>query len=322
MKPTFIDLFAGIGGMRLGFTAAGFDCVFSSEIDESCRQTYFTNFKDMPHGDIRKIKETDIPNFNVLCAGFPCQPFSISGKQKGFEDTRGTLFFEILRIAEAKNPDIIFLENVKHLVNHQRGQTLKTILSCLENLGYCTTWQILNAADFGVPQNRERIIIIGSKHKEFNFNALKKESRIPLKNTLTQAGEFEFLQENEYTLIENPKTQKSGLIFVGYRNKSIRKTGVKTHTEHLSRVHRQPNRIYSAEGLHPTLTSQETSGRFFILDNDRVRKLIIDECFSLMGFPDNFIKVNPKTKLYQQIGNSVCVPMIHRLAKEIITQIM
>lgn len=318
----FIDLFCGIGGIRMGMETQKFQCVFSSDINIECQKTYNENFGELPQGDIMEIDENTIPNHDILCAGFPCQPFSISGKQKGFEDTRGTLFFEICRIINAKKPPVVFLENVKHLVHHDKGKTLSTIIDKLTELGYDVSWKVLNGADFGVAQNRERIIIIGSRLGKFNFDKIRTVPRKMLYEFLDVDGDFEFLQPSEYTLIDNPKQQpSSGLIFVGYRNKSIRKVGVRPGTEHLSRVHKQPNRIYSASGIHPTLPSQETSGRFFILTNDnRVRKLTLNECWRIMGFPENYKKISPIGEQYKQLGNSVCVPMIEAVAKEINSQ--
>ncbi|MCM3325048.1 DNA cytosine methyltransferase [Cytobacillus kochii] len=320
MTVKFIDLFAGIGGFRLGLEQSGFKCVFSSEIDKACKDTYFANYGEMPKGDIGEINPKEIENFDILSAGFPCQPFSISGKQLGFEDTRGTLFFDILRIIKIKQPKVVLLENVKHLVHHDKGNTLKVILENLRQLNYEVNWKILNASDFGVPQNRERIIIVASKDKKFEFDKIKTVKRPVLKDFLDTEADFEFLDDTEYSLLVNPTVQKSGLIFAGYRNKAIRKAGVRPNTEHLSRVHKQPNRIYSAEGVHPTLPSQETSGRFFILVDGKVRKLTINECYRITGFPEDFNKISSLGELYKQIGNSVCVPMVAELGKEIKNQ--
>lgn len=319
---TFIDLFCGVGGIRLGMESQGFKCVMSSDINAECQKTYKENFGELPLGDITLIDEKKVPDHDILCAGFPCQPFSISGKQKGFEDTRGTLFFEICRIIQEKKPKVVFLENVKHLVHHNHGQTLEVILNKLQDLGYNVSWKVLNGSDFGIPQNRERIIIIGSLSGKFNFDLLKTQPRGRLKDWLEKEGDFEFLDPNEYTLLERTKQQPgSGLIFAGYRNKSIRKVGVRPGTEHLSRVHKQPNRIYSVNGIHPTLPSQETSGRFFILtEENRVRKLTINECWAIMGFPKTFKKISPVGEQYKQLGNSVCVPMISAVAEEINNQ--
>jgi len=320
---TFIDLFAGIGGIRLGFEQAGYKCVYSSEIDKPCQETYKENFGETPSGDITQIDISKIPEYDVLTAGFPCQPFSICGKKQGFDDKRGNLFFHITDIIKKTNPSVVFLENVKHLIYHDNKKTFKVILNELEKLGYNVTYYVLNAKDFGISQNRERIIIIGSKTKSFNFKYVKRIlPSPPLEKFLETDGDFEFLNKEDYTLIENPIKQKSGLIFTGYRNKNIRKKGVRPNTEHLSRVHKQPNRIYSSKGTHPTIPSQESSGRFFIYlpEEDKVRKLTIRECYRIMGFPDNF-KINKnKSVSYNQIGNSVCIPMIKEIAIQLIQQ--
>ncbi|EAI5963343.1 DNA (cytosine-5-)-methyltransferase [Campylobacter jejuni] len=321
----FIDLFAGIGGFRLALESLGAKCVFSAEIDPHAIQTYKENFNDDPTCDITKLDPKRIPDFDILCAGFPCQAFSISGKQKGFSDTtRGTLFFDICRILKEKQPTAFILENVQNLEKHDKGNTLFVMINSLNDLGYSVTYKVLNAKDFGVPQNRERIIIIGNKeHKVFSFKKLYKTPVISMYDMLDKDGDFEYLQAHEYTLLEPKfiKTQaKSGLIFTGYRNKTIRTNGTKDGTNHLSRVHKQPNRIYSSLGIHPTIASQEQSGRYFILVDGRVRKLTINECYRFMGFPDNFKKVGSKSKQYERIGNSICVPMIKEVASEMIKQ--
>lgn len=324
---TFIDLFAGIGGFRIALQNTGGRCIYSSEWNTQARKTYLANFGEMPFGDITEenTKKYIPERFDVLCAGFPCQPFSISGKQKGFEDTRGTLFFDVCQIVQEHQPKVVYLENVKHLMHHDGGKTLQTILSKLRELGYNVSWKIMNGSDFGVPQNRERIIIIGSKEKEFDFDAVRSQKRadLKLKDVLDHEGEFDYLDPSEYTLLEKTHRQPvSGLIFAGYRNKSIRKAGVRPGTEHLSRVHKQPNRIYSAEGIHPTLPSQENSGRFFILTEGGVRKLTISECWRLMGFPEEYVKVSAIGQQYRQLGNSVCVKMIEAIAIEIKKQLL
>jgi len=318
MNINFIDLFAGIGGFRIGFQNVGFRCVFSSEIDEHSREIYNLNHGELPKGDITKIPVQSIPKFDVLTAGFPCQPFSIAGEKRGFSDTRGTLFFDILRIIKTSKPRAVILENVKHFKNHDNGNTLKIVLHSLMDIGYTVNWDVLNAVNFGVPQNRERTIIVASLDGvKFNFNKLTTTSHIKLEDILEDDGDFEYLDENEYTLIQKRTKQKSGLIFVGYRNKNLRTKGVKDNTEHLSRVHKQPNRIYSAKGTHPTLSSQESGGRYFILHKGRVRKLTVRECYRLMGFNDNFILNGSKAKLYNRIGNSIVVPMVEEIAKQV-----
>lgn len=318
---TFIDLFAGIGGFRIPMQELKGKCVFTSEFNSYAQKTYELNFGEVPSGDITKLDLNTIPKHDILTGGFPCQPFSISGKMKGFNDERGTLIYKVLSIIELKKPKIIFLENVKHLIHHGGGETLKTILSEIEQLGYKVSWELLNASDFGVPQNRERVIIIGHKTKTFDFSKLKTRPKPILKDFLEKKALFEYLNE-PYTILEDFKKQDSGLIFIGYRNKSIRKAGVRPGTEHLSRVHKQPNRIYSTDGLHPALPSQESSGRFWIYHNNKVRKLTINECYRIMGFPDEFIKIPNMGELYKQIGNSVCIPMIKEITRQIKKQLL
>lgn len=329
-KLTFIDLFAGIGGFHLALHKQGAKCVFASEWDDKARETYQANYQSLDNdlflqgnfvGDITLIDPNTIPQHDILCAGFPCQPFSISGKQKGFNDVRGTLFFNVLEIIQAKQPKVVFLENVKHLVHHDNGNTLKVIIEQLENIGYRTKWQILNAKDFGLAQNRERIIIIASKEHYFDFSKIKTTKHQTIKDILDH-DDFEYLNPDEYTLLDENlwKKQKSGLIFCGYRNKKIRNAGTRPNTEHLSRVHKQPNRIYHIDGTHPTIPSQETSGRFFIYDGKGVRKLSIDECYKLQGFPKSFKKNSQLSACYNQIGNSVAIPMIEAIYQQIVEQ--
>jgi DNA (cytosine-5)-methyltransferase 1 len=310
----------------------GGECVFASEIDTYARQTYEANFKTISPalfesghfaGDITQVDYTQIPDFEVLCAGFPCQPFSICGQKKGFEDTRGTLFFNICQIIQIKKPPVIFLENVKNLVHHDGGKTLNTILESLEDLGYLVSFKVLNAIHFNTPQNRERIIIVATKDKPFNFETLSYHSqKVAMKDFLDTAGNFDFLEKTDYTLLEKVTQQASGLIFAGYRNKNIRINGTRPNTEHLSRVHKQPNRIYSIQGTHPTLPSQEVSGRFFIYDDriDSVRRLTLRECYRFMGYPESFEIHTSKAEAYKQIGNSVCIPMIQAVAESIKSQ--
>lgn len=318
---TFIDLFAGIGGFRIPMQELNGKCVFTSEFNYHAQRSYSLNFGEVPFGDITKLDLSIVPKHDILTAGFPCQPFSISGKMKGFEDTRGSLIYNVFQIIELQHPKVVFLENVKHLIHHNGGKTLKTILKGLENLGYKASWKLLNASDFGVPQNRERIIIIGHRKKLFDFDKLKTKPKPTLKKFLDKNVEFEYLNE-PYTLLTDYKVQDSGLIFIGYRNKSIRKAGVRPGTENLSRVHKQPNRIYSAEGLHPALPSQESSGRFWILVDGKVRKLTINECYKIMGFPKKFIKIKNTSELYRQIGNSVCIPMVKEITRQIKLQLL
>lgn len=324
-KIKFIDLFAGIGGFRLGFESAGCECVFSSEIDDHACKMYELNFGDNPKCDITKLDPSTVPDFDILCAGFPCQAFSICGKQKGFYDeTRGTLFFDICRLLEAKKPKAFVLENVSNLEKHDSGRTLTVMLSVLSELGYTVVYKVLNARNFGVPQNRERVVIVGSRDGyAFDYNRLECNTVNSMKGFLDKNGDFEILPKESYTILDQQyikQQPKSGLVFCGYRNKKIRTVGVRPGTEHLSRVHKQPNRIYDVSGVHPTLASQESSGRYFIKDDNIVRKLTMDECFRFMGFPENYKKVGGTASLYARIGNSICVNMVKAVAKEVVKQ--
>lgn len=319
---TFIDLFAGIGGFRIPLQELGGKCIFSSEFNSHAQKVYELNYGEKPFGDITKIDVNTIPTHDVLTGGFPCQPFSISGKMKGFDDIRGTLIYNVFKIIEAKNPQVVFLENVKHLVHHDKGKTLETILQGFDQLGYKISYKVLNASDFGVAQNRERLIIVGHKEKTFDFSKVQEHPRKYIKDIIDPpTTQFEYLNE-PYTILEDYREQESGLIFAGYRNKNIRKAGVRPGTEHLSRVHKQPNRIYHIDGVHPALPSQETSGRFWIYDGECVRKLTINECYRLMGFPDNFIRDESLSEQYRQIGNSVCIPMIKEIMFQIKEQLL
>ena len=320
----FIDLFCGIGGFRLGFEKNNFKCVFSSDNNKNCQKVYKNNFGEDVFGDIKKIDISKIPRFDVLTAGFPCQPFSISGHKKGFEDTRGTLFFDICKIIEKKKPKVVVLENVKHFINHDKKRTLKKVIQSLEHLGYNVVFKLLNAIDFGLPQNRERIFIIASKKGVFDFDLLKKNKSKQLEDFLENKENYEYLKKKEYTMIDKKfvKEQESGLIFVGYRNKNGFSKGIREGTKHLNRVHRQPNRIYSTKGYHPTIPSQESAGRFFIYEESikKVRKLSVDECYKIMGFPKNFKKSEKPGERYKQIGNSVAVNVVDQIAKQILEQ--
>ena len=321
----FIDLFCGIGGFRLGFESTGMECVFSCDFEENVQDVYEENFGERPFSDITELDPSSLPDFDILLAGFPCQPFSICGKKGGFGDTRGTLFFDVCRIISEKKPKVVVLENVKHLLHHDSKNTLKVILGSLQNIGYNVTYKILNTKDFGLPQNRERIFIICTRTGFFDFNRLVNVKSKPLKFFLDKEIGFEYLNESEYTILDDgvyKRQESSGLIFIGYRNKNGFKKGVRPGTDHLNRSHRQPNRIYSIEGNHPTLPSQETSGRFFIYNPEtkKVRKLTVPECYRIMGFPENYKKSSILGHQYKQIGNSVGVNITSEISRQIIEQ--
>lgn len=295
----FIDLFAGVGGIRIPFQELGGECVFTSELDKYAQITYETNFEDKPQGDITKIDEQDIPNFDILLAGFPCQAFSIAGKRLGFEDTRGTLFFDIARIIKYHKPKAFLLENVKGLINHNKKQTFKTIKETLHELGYNVHFKVLNAKKFGVPQNRERIYIVGFLDDvEFDFPL---DLNIPVK--LGDILDEEV--DEKYTISDRLWESHQA------RKKRNREKGwgfgyslFNEESEYTSTISAR----YYKDGSE-VLIAQE---------NKNPRKLTPREASRLQGFPDNFIIPVSDTQAYKQFGNSVAVPVIRAVAKEML----
>ena len=304
----FVDLFSGIGGMRIGFEKAGARCVFSSEIDQPARDTYLENFGDEPHGDIRMIEADQLPRHDILLAGFPCQPFSIAGVSKlgsmgrehGFLDkTKGTLFFDICRILQHHKPRAFLLENVKGLLWHDEGRTFETILTALKDLGYTVSHQVVNSVAF-VPQRRERIFIVGFSREsdiEFRFPELPEPSRVLV----------DILEEDvdpKYTL-----------------------------NDHLWNYHRERKRTQKEKGngfgyrmFEPEDTSGTLSARYY-KDGSEIllsqgdgnpRMLTPRECARLMGFPDGFKLNKSEVQAYKQLGNAVVPPVVEAIAKEMV----
>jgi len=318
----YIDLFCGMGGFRTALDPLGGRCVYSSEINPDCRETYRRNFGDDPDGDITKVDENTVPDHELLCGGFPCQSFSIAGLKMGFKDPRGTLFFDILRITRAKRPKALLLENVKHFSKHDKGATIKTVRRSLEEQGYHFSWKILNAKDFGVPQNRERTIMVASTEGKFDFSKVKTIKTTPRVADVIEDEPLRVLDPKDYTILPEDqwRRQPSGLLFVGYRNREGRKAGVRENTKHLSRAHKQPNRIYHANGTHPTIPSQESAGRFWVYDGSGVIRMSARECLRIQGFPNSHLIPDRDSKAYSQIGNSVPPPMINAVAKAMTAQ--
>jgi DNA (cytosine-5)-methyltransferase 1 len=324
-KFKFIDLFAGIGGFRIAMQSLGGKCVFTSEWDEKAKKTYEANFGEVPFGDITK-EETKkfIPDgFDVLCAGFPCQAFSIAGKRGGFEDTRGTLFFDVAEIIKRKQPKAIFLENVKGLFNHDKGKTLKTILNVLrEDLGYFVPDpQVLNAKDFGVPQNRERIFIVGFRadlgitsfeypkptNQNATFEEVKEENPVSVKYYLS----------NTYlnTLVNHKKRHESKGNGFGYE--IIPDDGT-ANAVVCGGMGRERNLVYD-DRIEDFTPVTHIKGE---VNRQGIRKMTPREWARLQGFPDNFIIPVADASAYKQFGNSVAVPAIKATANEIIKRIL
>lgn len=317
-KPTFkfIDLFAGIGGFRIAMQDCGGECVYSSEWDENAKQTYYYNFGEVPFGDITKESNKQlIPDgFDVLCAGFPCQAFSIAGYRKGFEDTRGTLFFDVADIIKRKRPKAVYLENVKNLYSHDNGKTFAVIKATLEELGYVVFDKVMNAMEYAnIPQNRERIFIIAfDKTQVSNYLDFKFPDKEPLKATIEDCIDYS---------IQDKK------LFYGDSMKHI--DVIRANITSKDTIY-QWRRQYVRENksnVCPTLTANMGTGGHnvpLILTDKGVRKLSPKECLNFQGYPQNYNFPNyiADSAKYKQAGNSVVVPLIRKVCKNIISTIL
>lgn len=316
---TFIDLFAGVGGFRIAMQRLGGKCVFSSEIDKYAQKTYECNFGEVPFGDITKIHEKDVPEHDVLCAGFPCQAFSIAGKRKGFEETRGTLFFDIARILKEKRPKAFFLENVKGLTNHDKGRTLKTILKVLrKDLDYFVPKpQIMNAKDFGVPQNRERIFIVGFRKdtgiSDFEYPAPtdKKVSFADVKEDKEVSVKYYLSDTYKKTLIQHKQRHANKGNGFGYE---IIKDNECANAIVVGGMGRERNIVIDCR-LSDFTPVTKIKGE---VNKDFWRRMTPREWARLQGFPDDFIIEVSDVQAYKQFGNSVAVPAIHATAEKMI----
>ena len=299
-KFTFVDLFAGIGGIRIPFTELGGKCVFSSEWDKAAQISYSYNFGEVPFGDITKINSDSIPKHDVLLAGFPCQAFSIIGKMKGFADTRGTMFFEVARILQHHQPKAILLENVKQLVSHDGGKTFKVILDTLAELGYSVKWKILNALDFGLPQKRERVIIVGFKSaaacEQFNFD-------------------FEPIAYDLASVLEDDKNVDSSLFASDMILDKRRKRVEGKNVFYPSVWHENKSGNIS---ILPYACALRTGASYNYLLINGYRRPSSRELLRFQGFPEKFKIEVSHQEIRRQTVNSVAVPMIRAVAKKII----
>lgn len=345
----FIDLFAGIGGFRLGMESAGHECVAFCEIDKFARASYkaiHNTEGEIELHDITQVTDDEIRNIghvDAICGGFPCQAFSIAGRRRGFEDTRGTLFFEIARFASILKPKYLFLENVKGLLNHDKGDTFETILSALDELGYDVEWQVLNSKDFGVPQNRERVFIIGHLRGErgrkvFPIGGKDEKSSAErlginiLGNTKNPNGTAQGTRD----IVNDPEGIVGTLTATDYKGpkqvaipNEIKKIRVREATKqgyaeasvgdsvNLSHPNSKTRRGRVGEGIANTLVTGDSQG--VVTSNFRIRKLTPRECWRLQGFPDwafdKAQEVNSNSQLYKQAGNSVTVNVIKEIAR-------
>ncbi len=320
-KFKFIDLFAGIGGFRLAFQSLGGKCIFTSEWDEQAQRTYSENFGEIPFGDITKeeVKAFIPDGFDVLCAGFPCQAFSIAGKRGGFEDTRGTLFFDVAEIIKRKKPKAFFLENVKGLFNHDKGRTLKTILNVLRNdLNYFVPDpKVINAKDFGVPQNRERVFIVGFR-EDLNIDSFAYPEPLKTKVTFEDVKEqnpvsVKYYLSNTYlnTLINHKNRHESKGNGFGFE--IIPDDGI-ANAVVCGGMGRERNLVYDDRLVDFTPVTKIKGD----VNRQGIRKMTPREWARLQGFPDNFIIPVADASAYKQFGNSVAVPAIKATANEIV----
>lgn len=307
MVYKFIDLFAGIGGIKIGFSNIGFECIYSNDIDKNCKKTFDLNFNNkLDISGIKAIQLDQIGDYDILVGGFPCQSFSIAGYRKGFEDkNRGDLIFDVFKLLEIYPVKSFMLENVKNLVSHNHGKTLETMLSHLQSLGYYVKYAILNTMDFGnLPQNRERVYMVGFQKKQ-DYQRFEFPNKIPLNRNIVDILEKNIVDEKYYynnkPLYEKLKDSViSKNIVYQWRRKYVRE---------------------NKSGVCPTLTANMGTGGHnvpIILDDYGIRKLTPRECARLQGFDDNYKFPNlADCHLYKQFGNSVSIPVIERIAKNI-----
>ncbi|WP_277855858.1 DNA (cytosine-5-)-methyltransferase [Bacillus cereus] len=359
MSLTFIDLFAGIGGFRLGMEQAGHKCLGYVEIDKFARKSYeaIHNTKgEWTAHDITTVTDDDLRllrgQVDVICGGFPCQAFSIAGKRLGFAETRGTLFFEIARLAKEIQPQYLFLENVKGLLNHDGGNTFRTILSTLDELGYDAEWRLLNSKDFGVPQNRERVFIIG------HLRGRSRREVFPIGSSYREVSNVQGQQIYANTLTTRTGQANGTGSYILEREQHEEKVNVVGMLDIKGKD--QIRRVYGTDGISPCLTTMQgggqepkilaVRGRYrecgpieqqaefrkdnltntlttvakdnYLMNDYRIRKLTPRECWRLQGFPDwafeKAREVNSDAQLYKQAGNSVTVPVIYEIAKRLV----
>lgn len=303
MTFKFIDLFAGIGGMRIAFEKVGGECVFSSEWDKFAQQTYQANFNETPHGDITKVDLKDVPKHDVLIGGFPCQPFSNAGLKRGFEDTRGTLFFDVARIIDYRKPSMVLLENVKGFTTHDKGRTMETVKETLEGLGYNVFHKVLNARDFGVPQNRERIFIVALNKRK--LGSIGFDFPNPLRKSTKLGDILENVVDEKYTI--------SNKLWAGHKRRL---------REHRERGNGFGYSLFNSESVYTSTISARyyKDGSEILIEqkNGNPRKLTPREAARLQGFPESFKIPVSDNQAYKQFGNSVAVPVIQAIARKMI----
>ena len=333
-KFTFIDLFAGIGGIRTGAERNQGMCVFSSEFDKFAQQTYKLNYGEMPFGDITNIDAHNVPNHDLLLAGFPCQPFSYSGRTEGFEDkTRGTLFFDVLRILEAKKPKYALLENVKGFKSHDKGKTMEIALNALNEAGYNTYWRILNSYDYGVPQFRERWYCVAIRKDIDNgqFSFPNKEDRgTTIRDIIDMENDDKSLKLSDFEIARikyhfdnchlNERVEHDNSMYAPHTKKGkhgvfsyLKSDGaLRFHVGDFAKTQIQEAFYASLDTYSPTIIANRVPKLW-----DLQRKLSVQEALRLQGFSDNFKFDVSNAQAYKQLGNSVTVPVIEAVLEQL-----
>lgn len=313
IKIKYIDLFCGLGAFHTAFNKCStdtkkYECVYACDIDKNARNLYKENFNIKPEGDINKINIKKIPDFDILCAGFPCQPFSIAGKGKGFKDeTKGNLFFKILEIIDKHSPDIVFLENVKNLYSIHKGETFKVIIKNLKERKYYISHKIIDSKYYGSPQSRKRIYIICTKDKPYVFEEIKKDI-VPVSTIIDNTIPVFFEYQNKYEL-EKCKSKRNTMMIYKLINKTTKKGG------------RQGERIYSINNSGPTICAQSggpgaKTGLYFI--DNKIRRLSVKESLKMFGFDENYKYNSLKNKnerMLFHLGNSIVINVLVELIK-------
>lgn len=313
----FIDLFAGIGGFHYALTSFNMECVFASEWDKHAAETYRVNHGMEVNGDITEINESDIPEHDFLCAGFPCQAFSISGKQRGFEDTRGTLFFDIMRITRFHRPKVLFLENVRNIVRHDEGRTLDVIQNNILEAGYSFNYKVLCSSDYGLPQNRKRTFFVCFRNDidstSFKFPNATNEI-VSLRDFLDLTENQSFVERDDFIMYGDEIINKKLNVLRTHPNRPVQ-IGIINKGG-------QGDRIYHIDGHAITLSAYgggvgAKTGLYYF--NNRIRKLSPRECARVQGFPESFIINSRTTQAYKQFGNSVSINVLQYIMKNIVS---
>lgn len=318
MKLRVADLFAGIGGATLAFGRAGYRPVFASEINPVAADTYAANHGHRPAGDVAGLNPIRVPDHDVCFVGLPCVGFSCLGSRLGFNDAREAVWYSALKLATHRRPKVVVVENVKGLVHHDNGRSLRFLVGTLRAAGYRTSWRVLDATQFGGAQVRQRLFVVAFRGRRFDIDVLHTKPPGRIRDVLSPQPDDEYLDASEYRLLDEPHHCRSGPLFVGYRLGQT--LWFPDGPLHRPRTHRHLNRIFSQDGPSPTLTAQGAGRRLWVLTDAGVRRLNHREWTQLMGFPADFVWPRPEVAR-NLLGNSVHVPTVEALARAIREQL-